>query len=108
MATGSIDADGTLQVVDTLSPGVPGFAFWYVNLKNMQDGDTVAITEEVDVNGNGTFNQFESQTFSDSQSNPVVSQSANLLTLKNVDVRITLEQTVGTNRTYTYATGVKH
>lgn len=108
MATGTLSADGTEQTIDTLQPGVPGFAFWYVDLENMAAGDTVVIREKVDVDNDSTFEQFQSVTYSDSQTNPVVSQSANLLTLADVDVRITLEQTAGTNRDYPWATGVKH
>jgi len=108
MTTGTLTADGTEQTIDTLSPGVPGFAFWYVDLENMASGDTVVIREKVDVDNDGTFEQFQDVTYSDAQTNPVVSQSANLLTLTNVDVKITLEQTGGTNRDYPFATGVKH
>lgn len=108
MTTGTLSADGTEQTIDTLSPGVPGFAFWYVNLENMASGDTVVLREKVDVDGDGTFEQFSEVTYSDAQTSPVVSQSANLMTLSNVDVSVTLEQTGGTNRDYPWATGVKH
>jgi hypothetical protein len=108
MATGTLSADGTEQTIDTLTPGVPGFAFWYVDLENMAGGDTVVLRERVDVDDDGTFEQFSEVTYSDAQTNAVVSQSANLMTLSDVDVRITLEQTGGTNRNYPWATGVKH
>lgn len=108
MPTGTLTADGTEQVVDTINPGVPGFVFYYIDLSNMGLGDEVVVTEKVDVDNDGTFNQFQSQTFSDSQSSPVISQSANLLTLGPVDVKLTLNQTAGTNRDYNWAYGVKH
>ena len=108
MSTGTLTADGTEQTIDTLNPGVPGFCFWYVDLENMASGDTVVIRENVDVDGDGTYEVFNKSTYSDSQSEPIISQSANLMTLNGVPIRITLEQTGGINRDYPWATGVKH
>lgn len=106
MPTGTLTADGTEQTVFTATDG-PGFVFWYVDLENMAGGDTVVLREKVDVDNDGVFEQFQSVTYSDAQTSPVISQSANLLSDATVPVRVTLEQTGGVNRDYPYAYGVK-
>lgn len=108
MSTGILSSDGTEQTIDTLSPNVPGFAFWYVDVSSMGSGDTITIREKVDVDGTGSFENFTLVEYSGQQTNPIVSQSSNLLTLSDVDVRITLEQTQGEPNDYPYATAVKH
>lgn len=104
MPTGTFTADGTEQTIDTLNPGAPGFVFWHVDLSNMSPGDRVVLRERVDVEGDGTYEVFTKTEFADSQEEPVVGQSSNLLVLSGVPARITLEQTVGTNRDYSWST----
>lgn len=103
--TGTLTADGTEQTIFTTSDA-PGVVYWYLDLSNLQDGDSVTVREKVDINGNGTYNTHEETTYTDSQSIPIISQSSDLLTLGSVPVRLTLEQTAGTNRDYKYAEGV--
>lgn len=106
MPTGTLSADGTEQAVFTANTG-PGEVFWYVDLENMAGGDTVILREKVDVDDDGTFEQFQNVTYSDAQTNPVISQSANLLVDETVPVRVTLEQTGGTLRDFPWSYGVK-
>jgi hypothetical protein len=108
MATGTLTADGTEQVIDTLDPGVPGFVFWYVDLSNLDDGDEVIVRERIDLDGDGSYELFTGSKYAGPQNLPIINQSSNLLTLNNVPVRVTLEQTAGTNRDYAWGTGVKH
>lgn len=111
MPTGTLTADGTEQTVATLNPGVPGEVYWYVDLENMESSDSVTVRERVDVDGDGTYELFNASTYTDAQSEPVISQSASLLVLSGVPVRITLEQTAtGANgyKIFPYAAGVKH
>lgn len=108
MAIGTLTADGTEQVVDTLEPGVPGFVFWYVDLSSLDDGDEVIVRERIDLDDDGTYELFTVSKYAGPQDRPMINQSSNLLTLSNVPVRVTLEQTAGTNQDYTWGTGVKH
>lgn len=106
MPSGTLTADGTEQTIDTLTPAAPGVVFWYIDLENMVSGDTVVIRERVDVDGDGTYEIFNTYTYTDAQVAPVISQSENLMTDTGLPVRITLEQTAGTNRSYPWQTGV--
>lgn len=111
MPQGTITADGTEQELSTLDPGVPGQVFWYVNLQNMEANDSVTIREKVDEDGDGLYEVFNASTYADAQTEPIISQSAQLLVASGVPVRITLEQTAtgaAGYKDFSYTTGVKH
>jgi len=108
MTSGTISADGTEQVVFTTSVNAPGFTFWYIDLSNLASGDTLVIREKADIDNNGAFETIHETTYSDAQSEPLVFQSGNLLTNTDCPVKVTIEQTSGTNRSYDYYKGVKH
>lgn len=103
--TGTLSADGTEQTVFTRSPSETSQVHYYISLGNMASGDTVVVREKVDVTGDGTFETFASETFNDAQSEPVVGPSANFMAQSGTDVRVTLEQTAGTNRNFDHAEG---
>jgi hypothetical protein len=105
MPTGTLTADGMEQTIATLDPGAPGFVFWYVDLSNLSTDDEVVIREKVDVDGDGNYELFTEATYADTQDEPVVSQSANLLVLSGVPVRISLEHVEGTHRDYSGGRG---
>lgn len=106
MASGTVTSDATEQVAFTTQSG-PGFLFWYIDLNPMVSGDTVTIREKIDVNNTGVFSEFQTVEYTGAQTNSVVSQSANLLTDETIPVRVTIQQTGGSFKTYQYAYGVK-
>lgn len=108
MGSGTITADGTEQTVFTSSVNAAGFVFYYLDLSNMASGDTLVIREKADLDNDGTYETIYETTYSDAQAEPLVFQSGNFLTNTDCPVRVTIEQTGGTNRGYDYYNGVKH
>lgn len=108
MPIGTVTADGTEQIVDEMQPNAPGFVFWYVDTSNMESGDELIIREYVDIGNEDNYQIHEQETVVGESSRPVYSQSDQLMTMTDVPVQITIEQTDGTNRVFAYATGVKH
>jgi hypothetical protein len=92
-------------VVDTLDLGVPEFVFWYVDLSNLSDQETLIIRERIDVDGDGTYEKHTVRQYTNSQDVPVISQSNSLMTHSGVPVRITLEETEGAGNDYPWARG---
>ena len=96
-SVGTLPADGTEQ---TLAEAVGLMTFeGYVDLANMEVGDTVIIREYVKLKSEGTYRLFDSATYSDAQTKPalhVVKLPA------KYGIKVTLEQTAGVNRDYDY------
>jgi len=93
----TLTADGTEQtVVESTSSGeVEGF----IDLSNMASGDSITLRLYKKMTEGGTYRQFDSGNYSDSQTNPAL----HITKLPNkYGLRITLQQTAGVNRSYDY------
>jgi len=97
VSVGTLTADGLEQTVAELT--VLGTLEGYIDLANMQAGDTVIIREYVRLKSGGTYRLYASSTYSDAQSEPAL-HVVKLPT--KYGVRVTLQQTAGVNRTYDY------
>lgn len=95
VARGKITADGSEQtlVEDTLLSNLSGF----VDLTQMQPGDTVTIRQYVDMNGG--YKLYADETYNDAQIQPAVYITAKT---SNTKMKITLQQTAGTYREFSY------
>lgn len=97
VAVGTLTADGTEQtLLESNSMGT--FEGW-IDLSNMASGDTVVIKVNAKLKSGGSYRQYDSASYSDAQTNPAVHITR--LTTK-YGIKITLQQTAGTNRTYDY------
>ena len=98
-SVGTLTADGTEQTVVETSALVPFTIEGYIDLANMDAGDTVIIREYIKLKSGGTYRLYESATYTDTQTKPalhVVKLPA------KYGIKVTLEQTAGVNRDYDY------
>lgn len=96
-AVGTLVADGSEQGVTELV-GLATLEGW-IDLSNMQAGDAVVIKEYVKLKSGGTYILYDSAEYSGVQAKPalhVVKLPA------KYGVKVTLQQTAGTNREYDY------
>lgn len=96
-AVGTLTADGTEQDVVELT--ILGSLEGWIDLANMQAGDTITIREYAKLKSGGTYRLYDSATYSNVQSKPalhVVKLPA------KYGIKVTLQQTAGTNRDYDY------
>lgn len=100
-SSGSITADGTEQDVYSMSDDTP-FIFNNVDidLSNMALNDVVVIKKYKHIDSS-TEVKFEEETFNDAQDPPGLNMMGTEGALYGV--RITIQQTAGTNRVYKYA-----
>ena len=97
VAVGTLTADGTEQtVLEKASMGT--FEGW-VDLSNMASGDVVVIKVYVKAKSGGSFRQYDSASYSNAQTNPAVHVTR--LSAK-YGIKITLQQTVGSYRSFDY------
>jgi hypothetical protein len=94
---GRIIADGTEQIILDANGGT--VVLGYVDLSEMQTGDVVVIKTYVKVRSDADYKIYASQEYIDAQSEPIVyilpKYTANGL-------RITLQQTKGVYRSFSY------
>ena len=97
IAEGSITADGTEQVVMEYS----GLAMvhGYIDLSQMTTGDEVIIRAYVVIRAGGAWRKYAEETFRDAQSLPALYV---LPRLTVYGIRITLQQTAGTFKSFDY------
>ncbi len=91
-----INTDGSEQMIVEFTKF--GTLEGYINLSNMQAGDTITIRYYIKVKKNGDYSCYNSETYTDAQTNPTVYFSK--LPTK-YGCKITLQQTVG-SRTFDY------
>jgi len=94
---GTLTADGTEQTVVEVT--TLGTLEGYIDLANMQAGDSVTIRLYVKLKSGGTYRLYDSATYTDAQSKPAL-HVVKLPT--RYGIRVTLEQTAGVNRDYDY------
>ena len=94
---GTLTADGTEQTVVEVT--TIGTHEGYIDLANMQAGDSVTIREYIRLKSGGTYRLYDSATYTDAQTKPAL----HLVKLPTkYGIRVTLEQTAGVNRDYDY------
>ena len=71
----------------------------YIDLSNMQAGDTVVITEYIAIEPYGIPKRFTTGTYNDAQANPIV--CCPLKVIRGA-YRLTIKQTAGTPRSFKY------
>lgn len=71
----------------------------YIDLSNMQNGDTVVITHYVKVKSSGSFIRKWQATYSGVQSDPLLGFPAHFYPY---GIQIQLQQTAGVNRNYDF------
>ena len=97
LAVGTLTADGTEQTVVEVT--TIGTLEGYIDLANMQAGDSVTIREYVRLKSGGTYRLYDSATYTDAQTKPAL----HIVKLPTrYGLRVTLEQTAGVNRDYDY------
>lgn len=99
-ATGSLLMDGTEQTVKEILTTINKL-HCFVDLTPMLAGDTVVVRQYMKIASAGVFVQYAEETYNDVQTLPllyVVTKPA------NYGIRITIQQTGGTNRTFDWET----
>jgi len=97
LGVGTLTADGTEQTVVEVT--TIGTLEGYIDLANMQAGDSVTIREYIRLKSGGTYRLYDSATYTDAQTKPAL----HLVKLPTkYGIRVTLEQTAGVNRDYDY------
>ena len=96
-AKGTLTADGTEQ--DLVNTSGRGKYEGYIDLFNMQAGDTVVIKEYIKFKTGGTFRLYATTTYTDVQAEPAIHATKKL---SEYGWRVSLQQTGGVNRAYDY------
>jgi len=97
LGVGTLKADGTEQTVVEVT--TIGTLEGYIDLANMQAGDSVTIREYVRMKSGGTYRLYDDATYTDAQTKPAL----HIVKLPTrYGLRVTLEQTAGVNRDYDY------
>lgn len=99
---GTLTATGTED--DIRESTVEGKLHCFVDLTAMQAGDTIVIRQYMKIKAAGSYVKYAEETFSDVQSLPmlyVVTKPS------KHGIRISLEQTAGTNRDYDWETFIE-
>jgi hypothetical protein len=98
---GTVAMDGTEKevVLDEVSGNPSRFLEGYIDLTPMASGDTIVVRQYMKIASAGAYVKYAEETYTDAQSLPllyIVSKSG------RYGVKITAQQTAGTNRTLTY------
>jgi len=95
LGVGTLKADGTEQTVIEVT--MLGTLEGWIDLANMQAGDSVTIRLYVRLKSGGTYRLYDSAIYTDAQSKPAL----HIVKLPTrYGIRVTLEQTAGVNRDY--------
>jgi hypothetical protein len=96
---GSVTADGTEQTVVEATGTLEFQLDGYIDLSNMASGDTVVVREYMKIASAGSYVKYAEETYSGAQSIPLL----HILTKPaRYALKVTLQQTAGTNRNYPY------
>jgi len=98
---GTLSADGSEQnlVLDEISGNPQRHLEGYVDLSNMASGDTIVIRQYMKITSGGAYVKYAEETYSGAQSLPLL----HIITKPaRYGLKITLQQTGGTNRQYPY------
>ena len=99
-AVGTLSATGAEDTIKEITATVNKL-HCFVDLTAMQAGDTIVVRQYMKIKAAGTFIKYADETYSDVQALPMLY----VVTKPAKDgIRITLEQTAGTNRDYDWQT----
>ncbi len=99
IGSGILEADGTEQPVFEHEEAEPFIISGYINLKNMEVGDTVTINQYVKLSEDEDYTLYLGETYTNSQTEPL-KHVDKLPTIKGI--KITLQQTSGTLKAYSW------
>jgi len=98
---GSVAMDGTEKVVvlDEISGNPQRFLEGYIDLTPLDSGDTIVVRQYMKISATGDYVKYAEESYSGAQSLPLL-----YITTKpaRYGIKITIQQTAGTNRTFTY------
>ena len=98
---GTVNMDGTEKniVLDEVSGNPSRFLEGFIDLSPMQNGDTIVIRQYIKIASAGSYVKYAEETYTDAQTLPLL-----YVTSKSgrYGIKITAQQTTGTNRTLTY------
>ena len=97
VAEGTKTADGTEQ--DLVNVSGMGKYEGYVDLTNMQAGDTVVVKEYLRMKKDGPWINYATTTYNGAQTEPAIHA---VRKLSEHGFRVSLQQTAGVNRDYDY------
>jgi hypothetical protein len=94
---GKITANGEEQTV--LEYTGTGIISGHIDLKNMDDGDTVIIRQYIKAAEEEDYTKYAEEQYKDKQENPLI-----YITPKAIDIaiKVTIQQTTGTYKTFNY------
>lgn len=99
-ATGILTATGSVDVVKEITD-IVNKLHCFIDLSLMEAGDTIKVAQEIKIKSGGTYAKYAEEEYSGVQDKPmlyVVTKPS------RHGIKITLEQTVGTNRDYDWET----
>jgi len=97
---GTLTADGNeQQILNLAASSPPKVVDGILDLANMQAGDTVVVKEYVRSASGGAWRLYSTATYTNVQTEPGIYLER---ISSRYGARVTLQQTVGTNRTYPY------
>ena len=96
---GTLTADGTEQIVREATTLTKLHA--YIDLTNMAAGDTTVVRQFMKIKAAGAYVKYAEETYTDAQSIPLLHV---IMKPAKYGLKITLQQTAGTNRAYDWQT----
>ncbi len=99
---GTLTADGTEQTVREYIG--TGKLHAYIDLTNMAAGDTTVIRQFMKIKAAGTYIKYAEETYTGAQTLPMLHI---IMKPSKNGVKVTLQQTAGTNRSYDWETFVE-
>jgi len=100
---GTLTADGTEQIVREIT-NIVGKVHAYIDLSNMASGDTVVIREYIMIKEGGSYIKYHEETYSGAQVLPLLHI---IMKPAKYGLKITLQQTAGTYRTFDWETFIE-
>ena len=94
---GTLTADGTEQTIVEMI--IMGSLEGWIDLANMASGDTIIITQYAKVKSGGTYRRYASATYVGAQTDPALFVTR---VPSRYGVKLTLQQSAGTYRTFDY------
>jgi len=97
VAQGTVTADGTEQTIIeyTGKASLSG----YIDLSNMEDGDTVTVRLYVKIKGEGDYRLYHAETFNGRQEEPALYI---LPKVTGIAYKVTIQQTRGSYKSFDY------
>jgi len=98
IAQGSITSDGTEQTIVEYTGNISQIS-GYIDLSNMQNGDTVTVRLYVKIKSEGDYKLYHAETFNDKQEEPALYI---LPKVTGIAYKVTIQQTKGSYKSFDY------